>query len=205
MDNDTLVIVLGKKSKVVWGDMHTVEDLKWSVIIVYFDAEHKRIYLNSSMDIRGVSFLSHMFESVEKIEDDSVYRVFANIHRLSLFNVGARLPHGKDISFQSFFGRSVQDGLDLLTQGKLQKNNIFGIGFKNGMKTSIGCSSKGKVWSRERADLLYFQGWCKEIGKTITDESIDTNVVLKNTLKFETINMLPDAMPISIDWNPDVY
>lgn len=96
-----------------------------------------------------------------------MFRVFANILRLRLFNVGARLPRGKDISFQSYYGSSVQDGLDQLTQGRLQKNNLFGVGYKNGNLASIGCSCKGKVWSRERADLQHFQEWCKEIGKTI--------------------------------------
>lgn len=205
MNNDILVVVLGQKGKVIWGDMNTVENLTWDVILVYFDALNKRVYLNSSMDMRGSSFLENIFDGVKKIEDDRVYRVFANTNRLRLFNVGARLPQGKDISFQSFFGSSVQDGLDLLTQGKLQKNNIFGVGFKDGVKTSIGCSSKGKVWSRERANIMCFQKWCNEIGKIITDDSIDTNVVLENMLEFKTINVLPNVMPITIDWNPDVY
>lgn len=203
--NDTLVIVLGKKSHVQWGDTNTVKNLTWDIIIVYFDALHKRIYLNSSLKINGYNFLKHIFSSVNKIQDERVYRVFANINRLRLFNVGARLPQGKDISFQSYFGSSVQDGLDMLTQGKLLKNNIFGIGFKDGCKTSIGCSNNGKIWSRERADLLHFQEWCKEIGRIVTDESIDTNVVLQNTLNFEEMKIFPNVHPISIDWNPEIY
>ena len=122
-----------------------------------------------------------------------------------MFNVGARLPKGKDISFQSYYGSSVQDGIDQLTQGRLQKNNLFGVGYKNGSLTSIGCSSKGKVWSRERGDLQQFQKWCKEVGKIISDESIDPNIVLKNTLIFEKMSAFPKITPISMDWNPEVY
>ena len=204
--NDTIVIVLGKKSKVLWGDTQTVKNLNWDIIIVYFDSQYKRVYLNSSINIKGESFLKHLFSNPIKCENDKMFRVFANVLRLRLFNVGARLPRGKDISFQSYYGGSVQDGLDQLTQGRLQKNNLFGVGYKNGNLTSIGCSCKGKVWSRERADLQHFQEWCKEIGKIISDESIDTNIVLQNTLRFEQMSAFKqNSHPISMDWNPEVY
>lgn len=150
--------------------------------------------------------MKHLFSNPIKCENDKMFRVFANVLRLRLFNVGARLPRGKDISFQSYYGGSVQDGLDQLTQGRLQKNNLFGVGYKNGNLTSIGCSCKGKVWSRERADLQHFQEWCKEIGKIISDESIDTNIVLQNTLRFEQMSAFKqNSHPISMDWNPEVY
>lgn len=204
---DTLVVVLGKSSPVLWGDMKNIHDLDWGIIVVYFDAYHKRIYLNSSIDLQGQSFLQKLFPAAEitKIAGEAVYRVFSNINRIRLFNVGARLPQGKDISFQSYFGSSVQDGLDLLSQHKLLKNNLFGLGFKNGEKTSVGCSNKGRIWSRERADLLHFKKWCDEIGKIVSDESIDTNVILTNTLKEEKLKAFPSECPIGIDWNPEIY
>lgn len=203
--SNTLVIVLGKKSHVLWGDTHTVQNLNWDIVIVYFDSLHKRIYLNSSINIKGESYLKHLFSNPIKYQDDKMFRVFSNILRLRLFNVGARLPRGKDISFQSYYGSSVQDGIDQLSQGRLEKNNLFGVGYKNGQMTSIGCSSKGKVWSRERADLQQFQNWCKEVGKVISDEAIDSNVVLQNTIVSKHMSAFPKVYPISIDWNPEVY
>lgn len=203
--NDTLVVVVGKASNVLWGDTHTVNNLNWDIIVVYFDALHKRIYLNSSIKMKGESYLKHLFNNPKKYQGDKMFRVFSNVYRLRLFNVGARLPKGKDISFQSYYGSSVQDGIDQLTQGKLQKNNLFGVGFKNGNLTSIGCSFGGKVWSRERADLQHFQKWCREVGRIISDESINPNVVLQNTLQFETMASFKSVTPIAIDWHPNVY
>lgn len=172
---------------------------------MYFDAKTKRIFINSSIKLKGESFLKHIFSNPIKVQNDRLFRVFANVQRLRLFNVGARLPQGKDISFQSYYGRSVQDGLDLLSQGKLLKNNLFGVGFKNGNTTSIGCSYNGKIWSRERNDLQHYQKWCDEIGNIIFDERIDTNVVLENMLSLEILQKWPKAHPISMDWNPNMY
>ena len=202
--NDTLVIVLGKQSTVQWGDTQIVKNLNWDIIIVYFDAKQKRIYLNSSMKFKGENFVKSIFNNPIKVCGNNIYRVFANIDRLRLYNVGARLQ-GKDISFQSFVGQSVQDGLDLLTQGKLLKNNIYGIGFKNGERTTVGCSSNGKIWSCERGDLLHFKKWCNTIGKILFDETINPDIVLQNTLKEEKLSVLPNIYPLSIDWNPELY
>jgi hypothetical protein len=99
----------------------------------------------------------------------------------------------------------VQDGLDELTMGKLAKNNIFGIGFTNGTKRSLGCSLKGKLWSRERDNLCIFKKWCDEMGSLVTDETIDTNTVLQHTLKYHIIKSYPTATAISFDWPEDTY
>lgn len=203
--DDMLVIVLGKTSNVDWGDITNVENLTWDLVVVYFDARKKRVYLNSTISIKGEKFLEPIFGQVVKVNGEKVFRIFSDVRRLMLTNVGTRRPQGKDISFQSFFGSSVQDGIDNLTSGKLAKNNIFGIGYRNGHKVSLGCSLKGKLWSRERANLYAFKNWCHEMGDMITNETIDTDTVLKNTLKIEKIIQYPEATPIGFDWPDGVY
>lgn len=203
--DNMLVIVLGKQACVDWGASSNVENLTWELVVIYFDALKKRIFLNSTMDLKGERFLEAIFGQVTKVQGDKVFRVFTDVHRLMLTNVGTRRPQGKDISFQSFFGSSVQDGLDSLISGRLAKNNVFGIGYRDGKKISIGCSQKGKIWSRERTNLYLFQEWCKEMGDFITNEAIDPNTVLKNTLKITRISKYPSCKSIGFDWPDDVY
>lgn len=154
------------------------------------------------------------FQNVENLTWDLIVvyydarkkRIFADVRRLMIINVGARKFHGKDISFQSFFGSSVQDGISEMTVNKLIKNNVFGIGYRNGVKQSLGCSSKGKLWSRERANLFVFKLWCDSIGNLITNESIYPDTVLTNSLKYKTINKYPThTVPIDFDWPDGIY
>lgn len=203
--NDMIVIVLGHTSHVEWGDISNVENLSWDLIVIYHDVRRKRIYLNSTLSLKGETFLKPIFGEVNKISGDKTFRSFADVKRLFLNNVGTRLPHGRDISFQQFFGSSVEDGLDNLTKGKLKKNNLYGIGFRDGKKISIGCSVRGKIWSRERGNLYVFKEWCDEIGNLIFNENIDTDIVLKNTLRFIVIKNYPDVAPIGFDWPDEVY
>ncbi len=115
------------------------------------------------------------------------------------------MPHGKDVSFQSYYGRSVEDGVDKMARGNLLKIIFFGVGFREGSKISIGCSAKGKIWSRERADLLQFKDWCNSVGNLITDESIDTNTVMTNMLESSIVRQFRSSYPLCLDWNPEEY
>lgn len=202
---DMLVVVLGHTSMVDWGTVGNMENLGWDLIVVYFDARNRRIYLNSTMGIRGERFLDAIFGNAIKVDGDKVFRIFHDIRRLMFTTVGARLPHGKDISFQSFVGSSVQDGLSDVTRGKLVKNNFFGIGYRDGDKCSLGCSRKGKVWSRERANLFKFKRWCDEMGSLLVNESIDPDSIFKGTLKSSLIKLYPNIRPVNFDWAPEIY
>ena len=151
--NNTLVIILGKISDVDWGNFEVVKNLQWDIIIVYWDLRPNvnRIFVNTS--IKGLSkdkLIEAVFNtqaSKSKIIGMNVFRVFHDVKRLTLFNVGARKGLGQDITFQNFIGKAVQDGIKSLEQGTIIKNNFFGVGYKEGEKISLGCSVSGKIWS----------------------------------------------------------
>lgn len=156
---DTIVVILGKIERIEWGNFESVQNLKWDIIIVHWDLRPNinRIFLNTSLkQYSGKDLLEKIFGegSINLITGMSVFRIFHNVNRLSLFNVGTRRGFGQDITFQSYFGKGVQDGIKLLEQGTLIKNNIFGVGYKEGEKTSLGCSVKGKIWSYQRGNLM---------------------------------------------------
>lgn len=208
---NTLVIILGKISNVDWGNFEVVKNFQWDIIIVYWDLRHNvnRIFVNTS--IKGLSsdkLIKAVFNSQasnSKITGMNVFRVFHDLKRLTLFNVGARRGFGQDITFQNFIGKAVQDGIKSLEQGTIIKNNFFGIGYKDGEKISLGCSVSGKIWSYLRGNLNELTSWCKDVGNKVANESIDPNVVLKNTLEIQKIITRPQIVPVMVDWNPDLY
>ena len=71
--NDMLVVVLGKFSAVDWGDVNSIENLTWDLIVVYFDALHKRIYLNSTIKLKGENFLEPIFGPVTHLSGNNVF------------------------------------------------------------------------------------------------------------------------------------
>ncbi len=208
--NDTLIIILGKIEKVEWGKFETVQNLQWDLVVVHWDLrpDINRVFLNSSIKgFSGTSLMEAIFgaDNTTQISGMNVFRIFHNVNRLSLFNVGTRRGIGQDVTFQSYYGKGVQDGVRELEQGTLIKNNIFGVGYKEGEKVSLGCSVKGKIWSYQRGNLDELTKWCRNIGEIVADNTIDPNIVLQHTLAIEKLQQRPNVMPILIDWNPEMY
>jgi superfamily II DNA or RNA helicase len=207
---DTLVIILGKIERVEWGNFETVKNLHWDIIIVHWDLRPNinRVFINTSLkSFSANQMMDKIFEvgNTSLITGNNVFRIFHDVNQLSLFNVGTKKGIGEDITFQSYFGKGVQDGIKELEQGTLIKNNIFGVGYKEGEKVSLGCSVKGKIWSYQRGNLDELTKWCKYIGDIVEDSNIDPNIVLQNTLQIEKISSRPNEMPFLIDWNSQMY
>ena len=102
-------------------------------------------------------------------------------------------------------GPDVENGLKKLEQGTLIQNNIFASGIINGERTTHGCSKSGKIWSYRRGNLHSFKGWSHRIGALVEDPTIRTNEIFKHTLKVDAVASPPQSVPISIDWDDDIY
>jgi hypothetical protein len=111
----------------------------------------------------------------------------------------------KDLSFQSYIGRSVGEALDYIERGRGIKNNIFGVGFSLGEKASLGCSKKGRIWSYARGNIKELTEWCSQLGDKLLNPDIDSDTVLRGTLRPSTITVRPNVLPLFVDWDPSIY
>jgi superfamily II DNA or RNA helicase len=207
-DKKTIVILLGKKVEVDWGNFNEVFNIEWNVIIVFWEVRNNLIFIHGSEKTGHYQPLARAIlgeDNAQLISGMDVFKVFHNLHRLALFNVGLKKGLGKNLSFQSYYGRSVGDALSILQRKQGIKNNIFGVGYQAGEKLSLGCSQKGRIWSYLRGNIRELTIWCTEIGKKLVNTSIDPDTVLKGTLIPKVITRRPIGVPISIDWDPDVY
>ncbi|RTL12477.1 MAG: DEAD/DEAH box helicase [Neisseriaceae bacterium] len=206
----TIVIILGTLESVEWGRFENIKNLQWNIIIIHWDFRDNvnRVFVNTSLkDFSSDSLLEAIFgpTKTKKLIGDNIFRVFADVNRLAIYNIGARKGIGRDVTFQSFYGRKVQDAIGEIEQGNLSSNNYFGVGYKNGEKVSLGCSVKGKIWSYLRGNLKELTMWCRDIGDYVENDSIDHMTILKHTLFREHISQRPDVMPIYIDWDEEIY
>jgi superfamily II DNA or RNA helicase len=204
-----LVIILGKVTKVEWATFDVIQNMDWDTIVIHWNktADKNLVYVHTSLkNFVADSLINAIFgESCSLIDGMDVFKIFHDVKRLTLYNVGAKKGIGRDVTFQSFFGRGVQDGIDQLIQGTLIKNNVFGVGFKDGRSISLGCSVKGKIWSYLRGNLDELTKWFQEIGSIIINPNIDSNTVLENTLIPEIVVSKPMVTPISVEWHQKMF
>ncbi|MEJ1239590.1 DEAD/DEAH box helicase family protein [Chryseolinea sp. T2] len=204
----TMVILLGRQSPIEWVNFVQLQDIEWSLIILFWNSRQNLLYIHGS-DKSG-----HFQEMAKAVLGDGnailinemdVFKAFHNIQRLSLYNVGLRKVISKDLSFQSYIGRSVGEALSFLDRRQGMKNNIFGVGFSDGEKVSLGCSKKGRIWSYARGNIKELTTWFTTVGSKLIDVDIDPDKVLEGTLRPDNVARRPDQMPYFVDWDHSVY
>ncbi len=206
-DEKTLVIITGKKNFIDWGYSKDIYDIVWTLYIVFWDSKQNLLFINSS---DNGSLYHEMADAIvgskaEIINKINVFKVFASIQRLRLQNVGLKEFLGKHSSFSMKTGYDVEKALSLAEKQSAEKAFVFGIGYDEGNKVSLGCSYKGRIWSRRSGDLPELVDWCSELGEKLIDETIDPNTVLKETLLPNSISVRPKVIPFAVDWNELIY
>lgn len=202
---NTLIIVTAQKLPVDWAQVKDIYDWTWELFVLFWDKEQNLLFINSSSNQGHFINLAKAVagEDVELIQEIPVFRCFSGVNRLKLQNVGLIEQLGRFIRYIMRSGSDVESGLTPAQIRTVRKANIFGSGYENGGKTSIGCSYKGRIWARKKTNVEQLTKWCTDIGKKILDESINPDDVLKGTLVPTFISARPRKMPVFIDW-PDI-
>lgn len=205
-DGKTLLIILGSVESIEWGAVESVQNIVWNLVVVHRELtpNYNHIYFYSTSNENYKELADALFGGInQKVEGGVVFRAFHDVKRFLTVNFGGR--NKGDISFKSFYGKDVENAIGDIEKKRLVKNNIFGNGYLNGDRISLGCSVKGKIWSFMRGNLLMYCKWVRRIGALIEDQSIDEDEIWRNTLKPSKIVALPEAEPICVDWDSDIY
>ncbi|HIG96006.1 hypothetical protein A3D62_02475 [Candidatus Kaiserbacteria bacterium RIFCSPHIGHO2_02_FULL_49_11] len=205
-EKKVLLVVTGKKVAVDWLKLPDVFNWAWELYIAYWNEDTKALYIHSSSNAGYFKSLAVALagEDVELVQDDAVFRSLAGVKRLKLYNVGLRKQIGRLIRYTMQAGSDVEAGLDELLKRTSIKSNMFGAGYERGARTSIGCSRKGRVWSRRVINIDALVRWFDYIGSKVLDETIDPDEVLKGTLRPKIVGVRPAKVPVRIDW-PEMF
>lgn len=212
-DREKLVVAVFAKEQNIEGiHVKDVKTLEWSYLVLFWDTDKNLLFINSS-DNGSVykEIANHVIGERDRepvlIRGIDVFRTFHNVKRTKLRNVGLKVYLGKDIRFRMHAGRDVERVLSDAELRNSEKAFVVGDGFEDGDKTSIGASFKGRIWSLNGAgDILTFKDWCLEQGEKLTNEAIDGNQILKESLIPKTIHQIPKrSVPFSIDWDASIW
>lgn len=201
----TLVIVTTRRIPVSWAQIDEIHNWDWQLYVLHWDHEANLLYIHNSSN---AGFFRRLAEAVagevSQIRGAEVFRCLAGINRLKLQNVGLLERLGKLIRYTMRAGSDVVPAMTEAQKRKAIRSNLFGQGFSNGSRTTIGCSYKGRIWSYRTTNLLELTRWSRSIGAKLTDEQLDPEEVLKGTLVPVLVSTRPNQVPIAVDW-PDLF
>jgi len=203
---NTLVIISVKKVPIDWARMRDIYNWDYELLIVFWDKHQSLLFIHSSTNSGYYRRLAEAVAGrVELIKGSSIFRCFSKVNRLKFQNIGLIEQLGRLIRYTMRAGSDVEAGLTDAQKQNVLKSNFFGVGYEDGSKTSIGCTYKGRIWSRRVTNIEALTRWCSAIGKKVIDESINPNDFLKGTLIPKIITGRPKKMPICIDWPEVLY
>jgi len=186
------------ETKVVWSDQKDIVQYDYDFFVLFFDKENGVVHINETDAGKGNRLVESMFPDALAIKGDSIYRSLDGINRLMIGTLGLKQQPSGRISFRMFAGTDIKSGISKAVVSGSTKSNLFGYGYQDGERISIGCSYKGKVWMRWVERINFWTDWCQDIGRKVLNDTIDTNHILDNSLTLEVIKEFPDGTPYKI-------
>lgn len=126
-----------------------------------------------------------------------LFRMFYDLERSAFANLGM-LSTSRNIRFRMFTGTDVYKEL---TQQDLNNNalsNLFGHGYIDGKKASLGCSRKGITWSMSSANIYQWVKWCESLYDKIHNENIPIDSFVNNMLEPFSVENLANFKILTI-------
>jgi hypothetical protein len=193
-------------------------DVVYNLILAHWDADRSLLYVHSST-VDGIQMeVAKLLagNDVEVLGGEAVFRVLHGFRRIMLSNLGVKETDARPVRFQLSSGIDITGQLEAMADNRTPlKTNKFGPGVVDEplfpdededvvepTKRSIGCSTKGKVWSHDAAvHPGEWRDWCRQIGPKIANEALTTEMVLRNVLRPKRqLVRPPGKLPIGIDW-----
>jgi superfamily II DNA or RNA helicase len=202
-----LVVVTGRKSTVKWGRISDLFELTWSLYVIYWNREQQLLFINTSDNGGNYQKLANAvsFNTAELVNAEDVFKSLYGVAQMKINNVGLKSQLDKLLSFTMHSGEDIEPALSRPQLLNRIKSNIFCTGYEGGEKVSIGCSYKGRIWSKRTANLVEFIGWCDAVGTKILNQNINVDDILRGAIHLKTISSRPDLHPISINWNEELF
>ena len=184
---DTVIAVTREETLVDWAQTKQITDISWNLYIAFYDKVQKVLFIHTSGDnTQANNFLNLVATNSRRINGEPTFRTLHDIERMKLQNVGLSRAR-KDLRFTMYVGRDINQAISNIEKGNATKSNIFAIGYKNGERTTMGCSQKGKIWEMNSSPINYWVEWCKRLAIKLNDNTIDPDGVLKNAMRADQI------------------
>jgi hypothetical protein len=187
-----------------WGDIKGLENIVWDLYLLHWDKERRLLFINSSNNDSLHEELAKAVagDDVERIRGEEVFRSLHGLSQLILMNLGLNHSLSRAVRFTMYVGSDIRQGLAEAHLENKIKSNLFGRGYEQGDKASIGCSYKGRIWSYKIADgIAEWVEWCHHIGAKLLDETISVKDILEHVIIPESVQERPALVPLTIEWS----
>jgi len=197
----TLYFVTRSEPQLRWMQSKEVRDREWALFVLHYDAGAGLLFLSSTDHGSMFQELAQAVSGeVILISGERVFRSLGRINRLMFQSLGVKKHGRRNLSYAMYTGADVADALGISERAGSVKNNVSATGWEEGNKVAIGCSFKGRVWSREQGSIPSLVHWCKAIGSKLVDDTINVADIIANVLVPLEVGGMPNEEVLTVEW-----
>lgn len=201
-DDAVLVAVVHRNTRVRWGKYQNLLDSQYDLIVARWDKENAALFVYAS-DYDGLKSTA----LAKAITDDEttllqgpvIFNILNNVELPLVKNLGSSRIGA--ISFTSYFGPNVTEGLASIERAESALNNIACVGYEDGERVLWGGTQKrGKVWQQAAGTVAQWIDWTTHTwSKVSTEDEIDANIT-RDFLRPKKLTAPHEAHPIGVQW-----
>ena len=206
-EHEKILVVVGHvETPVRWGKHQDIYDSTYQLLIAHWDQKNAALFVACS-DFKGMK-VAKVVESITSatsklFSGPKIFKVLNNVELPLAKSLGASKIGA--ISFTSYFGPNVTDGLANIEKAESHLNNIACIGYEDGDRVLWGGAQRtGKIWQKKSGTILDWVNWCHKTWEKVTDESDDEPNLTKDFLRPIKLSERYGEPAIAVQWGEHV-
>ncbi|MEM6780327.1 MAG: DEAD/DEAH box helicase family protein [Pseudomonadota bacterium] len=202
-EDNILVAVVHRTDSVGWGNYQNLFNSFYDLVLAHWKKEDGALFLYSS-DYKGL----RIEKMAQEITDDdtellcgpTIFNILNNVQLPLVKNLGSSRVGA--ISFTSYFGPNVTEGLASIEKAESELNNIACLGYEDGERVLWGGTQKrGKVWQQTSGTISDWLSWCTKTWSKVTNEAgLDVANITRDFLRPRKLHQPHSSYPIAVQW-----
>ncbi|NBJ17021.1 MAG: DEAD/DEAH box helicase [Dehalobacter sp. 4CP] len=202
-DKDVLVVVVHNKTRVRWGNYQNLLDRQYHLIIARWDKKNNALFIYASDydALKSTDLAKAITDEYTVLHHGPViFNILNNVDLPLVKNLGSSRIGA--ISFTSYFGPNVTEGLASIERAESALNNIACVGYENGERVLWGCTQKrGKVWQQASGTIAQWIDWTKDTWEKVSaEEELNIANITNDFLRPNKLSKPYKEYPISVQW-----
>jgi superfamily II DNA or RNA helicase len=199
--NNVLVAVVCRSDKVSWGNYQNLLDTIYDLLILRWDLSGVLcLYASDYNALRSEKMAQAVTDDkTQLISGNPIFNILNNVELPLVKSLGSSRIGA--ISFTSYFGPNVTEGLASIEKAESALNNIACLGYENGERVLWGGTQRrGKIWQQKSATISDWIAWTRATWEKVTSERSDVRNITEDFLRPERIQKPYGSMPIAVQW-----
>lgn len=197
-----LVVVVCRDAEVNWGNYQDIQDTVYDLLIVRWDQAQGVlcVYASDYTALRAEQVaLAVTDERTKLVSGDPIFRILNNVELPLAKSLGS--SRAGAISFTSYFGPNVTDGLADIEKAQAELNNIACLGYEEGERVIWGgAKRRGKIWQVRHGPVSEWMAWTARAWSKVAHGDAEEANIVRGFLRPTTMGGPYALPPISVQW-----